>query len=289
MRHARDQFAKDLLDLLLSPHGGVRQEAVIAGTDAQRADLRFIPRRGARRARGLLGRITRRPALFEHFSTAPSVDEILAGLRKVLTWRHHRAKKKRRTDVLCWMLCAGRPDTVLQTLPLSPTPRWPAGVYGTGFPIRVVVIDELPKDSDTILLRLLGKGPTAIEAERELERTRDDFPALDELYGLLVEFHESRTDEEEDSMGLQLARYYAARYRAWKEETRAQGHAQGHAEGRLLGAIEGRLRRVLTEDERARLSRRVARDGHDDVLQRVLGLDDPDLGRWVAGKRVRPS
>lgn len=38
-----------------------------------------------------------------------------------------------------------------------------------------------------------------------------------------------------------------------------------------------------------RAEKRIARDGLDAVSQRALALDDHDLARWVAGKRVRVS
>lgn len=155
MRNVRDPFAKDLLEVVLAPHGGVRQDALIPGTDAQRADVRFVPRRGARRAHGLLGRMARGPCLFEPFSDAPSADDLLACMRKLLTWRHLRAKRRLRGEVLAWALCAGRPSDALATLAMRPTPRWPTGVYGAGFPLRVVVLDELPRAARTIPLRRL--------------------------------------------------------------------------------------------------------------------------------------
>jgi predicted transposase YdaD len=101
-------------------------------------------------------------------------------------------------------------------------------------------------------------------------------------------------------MAVDLSRYYA-----WKEQQRAEGRIEGEArgrlvgrlegrlegeaDGRLLGGIEARLRRVLTDEELTRFRRRVARDGRDAVHQRALALDDRELARWVAGKRVRSN
>lgn len=285
MRNVRDEFAKSLLDLLLSPHGVVRTEAAIRGTDTQRADLLFVPRHRPPRAWGLLGRIARRPATFEHFSAAPDVDEALACLRKLLTWRHLRAREKRRADATAWMLCAATPVTLLRALDLRATPRWPRGIYGTGIPLRVIALDELPRTPDTALLRLLGSDALRHDATRELDAAGDAVPHLDEVRGLLVQFAQPRSPtEEDDAMAVDLSRYHA-----WKEQNRAEGRAEGLAHGRILGAVEARLRRALTDDELARFERRLARDGRDAVHQRALALEDADLARWVAGKRVRTS
>ncbi|MFO0630239.1 MAG: hypothetical protein U0325_32080 [Polyangiales bacterium] len=44
---------------------------------------------------------------------------------------------------------------------------------------------------------------------------------------------------------------------------------------------------MLYDEELTRFRRRRRRDGRDAVHQRALALDDRELARWVAGKRVR--
>lgn len=292
MRQRRDQFAKDLLDLLLSRWGTLRTEDPVPATDTQRADVSFIPKRAPPATLGLLARLAVAACLFELFTDPPTREALLACLRKLLQWRHALRKKDAQAEPLCWVLCASRPTLALNALGLASAREWPAGVYTCGWPIAVVVLDELPRTRDTVLLRLLGRDRTRDAALDELSTVPLDPDALDEIVGLFVDYDTLSADPEDPAMAVDLSRYYA-----WKEQQRAEGRAEGEAlgraegeaNGRLLGAIEARLRRVLSTDELVRLQRRVTRDGRDAVYQRALALDDADLTRWIAGKRVRAN
>ena len=163
-----------------------------------------------------------------------------------------------------------------------------------------------------MLLRLLGRDATregALDALTSLPLTPD---RLDEIVGLFVHYATLSAPTEDPTMAVDLSRYYA-----WKEQQRAEGRLEGEArgrlegeargrlegrlegeargrlegeaDGRLLGSLEARLRRVLTDEELTRFRRRVDRDGRDAVHQRALALDDRELARWVAGKRMRTN
>ena len=307
MRHRRDHLGKDLLDLLLSRWGTLRTEVPVPATDAQRADVSFVPRAELPPTLGLLARLGALPCLFELFSEGPSREELLACQRKLLQWRHALRKRHRDAEPMCWLLCAERPTLALHALGFAADGETP-GIYRNAYGLRVIVLDELPRTGDTVLLRLLGRDATreaALDALTSLPLTPD---RLDEIVGLFVHYATLSAPTEDPTMAVDLSRYYA-----WKEQQRAEGRLEGRlegeargrlegrlegeargrlegeADGRLLGSVEARLRRVLTDEELTRFRRRVARDGRDAVHQRALALDDRELARWVAGKRVRTN
>ena len=283
MRHRRDHLGKDLLDLLLSRWGTLRTEVPVPATDAQRADVSFVPRAELPPSLGLLARLGAVPCIFELFSEGPSREELLACQRKLLQWRHALRKRHRDAEPMCWLLCAERPTLALQSLGFAADGETP-GIYRNAYGLRVIVIDELPRTGDTVLLRLLGRDATreaALDALTSLPLTPD---RLDEIVGLFVHYATLSAPTEDPIMAVDLSRYYA-----WKEQQRLEGRLEGEADGRLLGSLEARLRRVLTDEELTRFRRRVARDGRDAVHQRALALDDRELARWVAGKRVRTN
>jgi hypothetical protein len=127
-------------------------------------------------------------------------------------------------------------------------------------------------------------GPTREGALDDLGAVPLEPATLDGIVGLFVHDSALSDSTEDPTMAVDLSRDYA-----WKEQQRVEGRAEGRAEGRLIGALEARLRRVLADDELTRLERRIARDGRDAVHQRALALDDGDLVRWIAGKRVRTN
>src|SRR6185312_5468360 len=69
-----------------------------------------------------------------------------------------------------WVLSAGRPSSANEAFGFQPAESWPAGVYRAprGFHAGLVVVRELPKTRDPLLLRLLGAGKVFREALAEL-------------------------------------------------------------------------------------------------------------------------
>jgi hypothetical protein len=82
-----DQLAKEILDLLLSALGRLETEAEVPAIPTQRADVFFEPDRAcddARRALGLVGRMTDQCCFFEAFHEAPDVAEVTDRLCRLL-------------------------------------------------------------------------------------------------------------------------------------------------------------------------------------------------------------
>jgi hypothetical protein len=283
-----DQFAKDVLDLLLSAHGHVETEVEAPALKSQRADVLFEPdpsHDAARRSLGLLGRMTDRCCLFEPFHEAPDAAEVAACLRKLLNHRHARALAHRPAAERAWLLCAGRPDGALRSLRALASEGWPRGFYDLGetLPLWIVVLAELDEAEDTLALRLMGAGATLRRALLDLQQT----PAgevRDALVRRVVELHIARdrgplNEQEEDELMRQLPFVEELERRC-----RAEGLSQGRTEGTLLALsriVERRLRRALSTAEREALRERLAQLG-DRALDDALDLDARVLEAWLA-------
>src|SRR5262249_15613873 len=153
MHNRFDHLGRTIGLAALGPSGLTVAEAVIA-PDARRADLRHEPdpARDVERERlGLLGRIASIVCLIELYSGAPSDDEAIACLGKLIAFRQQRqreALKRRRekenpaeeppaakpwVSPFCWIIAARRPAAVLSRFAAIAAPTFPRGVYfGTG-------------------------------------------------------------------------------------------------------------------------------------------------------------
>jgi hypothetical protein len=298
-----DQLAKEILDLLLSARGRVETEAEVPSLATQRADLYFEPdtdQDEARRALGLLGRMSDRSCFFEAFHEAPDVAEVTACLRKLLNHRHARALANRSPAERAWLLCGGRPDAALRAFRATPSEGWERGIYdlGEAMPISLVVLSELPETQDTLPLRLMGAGKTL---RRSVAALRESPPGevRDALLLRMVERHIERrargvltpdeAEEEEAMKGFPLVEEMkrAARIEGLTEGL-TRGILEGLTKGRTEGAhlalgryVERTLGRTLTVDEDDVLRRRLVLRG-DRVLDEVFGLDAAALDAWLS-------
>ncbi|HEU4537555.1 MAG TPA: hypothetical protein VFS00_25725 [Polyangiaceae bacterium] len=185
MRHRFDRIGKDLLRGALEPGGAVATELEVPTADAQAVDTWFEPapeRQAERQRAGLLGRMAETPTMFEPFHDPPSLDEVRGCVRKQLALDHHRALEARKQGrprpafPRLWALSTGRPDGVLAGYGLTPIAGWPPGFY-EGRPAEamgVVVLRELPREHETLLLRLMGSGAVLRAAIEDLKRLPDD-------------------------------------------------------------------------------------------------------------------
>jgi len=177
-----DQFAKQALDVLLSPIGEVRTQVEIHG-EVQAADVLFLPARDHEDERirlGLLGRMAETACLLEPFHGAPGANEALDCLTKHLTLRRNLVREARKDDrapeiPMLWILSAGRPETVLAGLGFSPLVDWPTGSWQAAplLSMRLIVLRDLPETRATLPLRLMGAGATLKRAIAELNALPD--------------------------------------------------------------------------------------------------------------------
>ena len=168
---------------------------------------------------------------------------------------------------------------MLLKLKAEAAPGWPVGVYFHGddlYRTGIVVVDELPRDRSTLLVRIMAAGPVLPEALADLAALPDDAHERAVAEQILVHLERvigkkpGRTPEEEE--------FIVSMQGTWKE-AREQGRAEGRTEGRDEGRDEGRT------EEAARAVLTVLRVRGiavpDAARERILAETDPArLERW---------
>ena len=143
-----------------------------------------------------------------------------------------------------WIISAGRPASGLEGFEFRSFEGWPTGVYRSPRLLfaGVVVTSELPRERDTLLLRLMGAGACLRDAVAELAALPVDARERAIAGPVLLRCHidipkdpANRTNEDEEFMT-----DTQEIFEAWERETIAKGLAKGLAEGRSKGLAEGR-------------------------------------------------
>jgi hypothetical protein len=269
---------------------------------ARHADLRHEPdpSRQAERARlGLLGRLASVPCLLELFSSTPGEDKVLDCVGKLIAFRQdlqREAARRRRRDPgpappfvkpHLWIITAGRSSVGIETLGAAPAEGWPRGVYLTPVPaaggrrrpgshrvpggmrVGFVVASELPRERETILVRLMAGGAALSAAVADLAAlpagayeqvvASADVVELRQMLG-----QKSRRTRQEEA--------FIMNTRDGFEQLREEGRREGRDEGRT----EANARAVLT----VLRVRGIAVP--DAARERILAERDPArLERWI--------
>jgi len=284
MHNRDDQFAKNVLRDALSRACAAETEVeVLAAT--QKIDVYSVPdpARAAERAQmGLLGDLSAEPSLFEPFHDTPTLRKVRRCINKQHTWHHELERRARAaagsppadTDLAesaqeavifpaLVVISPGRPETALDAYGCKPVRP---GVYHAvwGLALRVIVLAELPRTRETLLLRLLGAGRLLREALTDLAALSDDAWEKTIATPLLVHFrlgNEHATNQEND---------VSAEIQAWFEDYQQKLRNEALKEGRNEG-----VRTVLLRQLRARFGELPAA-----TVARVETADLADLERW---------
>ncbi len=218
--------------------------------------------------------------MLEAFHEAPSLDDVIECLRKLLNHRRARKLNHPRAAARTWLLCGGRPDTAIAKLHATPMRDWPTGFYDVGdaLPLVFVVISELPDDDDTLPLRVMGAGTSLHRALRRLRQRYRALPKGPALFATVVNVFlaaRKRGAVLSEALMVDLTEAY--------EYMRTQ-HEAGRLEGTLAPLAhlcERKLSRALTETERDGLQRRVERDGANPASDAVFDLGPVELAAWL--------
>jgi hypothetical protein len=308
LRNRFDQFGKNILHDILRLRGEAQTEAEVPPGDAQRIDVWFVPEAARQRAgprlTGALAALVEAPALIELWSECPQDKHFHACLRKRYAWHHTLEVRDKREWAMppLWGISAGRPDGILDRFGFEPVPEGPAGSYrtaATGWQVRMIVVGELPRVRDTILLRLLGHRPVRRQAIADLKALAED--ALERrvaqpwLVRLKLELEAAdptmlSADDKETAMDVQewyeqfkrdlKHEWYEQFERDQAERFKAEGRTEGQLQT-LIHQFERRLRRTLTLDERDRLAARVREQGAEHIGDIVLDSSPDELATWL--------
>lgn len=292
VRSRFDQFAKTMLDMVLSEVGEVRTQEEIHG-EVQAADVLFAPApgRAAERARlGLLGRMVETACLLEPFHDTPGADAALDCLTKQLTLRRNLVREARKDErgrpaiPRLWILSPGRPVRVLVGLGFRPLAGWPAGVWQAPLLLStyLVVLRDLPETRDTLPLRLMGAGAAHERALDELKALPSEDWQREVFIPLLLAFRilHPQDLEEPDEELMRYAEQMKALYADWEREVKERGVQEGMKKGREEGLKQGRseLRRLFVDLYQDRFGSLPA-----PLLAAIEATEDaPTLRAWIA-------
>jgi hypothetical protein len=309
-----DQLGKKIGLRALGPSGRTDAQHEIHAS-ARQADLRHAPdpAREAERARlGLLGRLASVPCLLEMFSSTPGEESVVHCLGKLIAYRQERwrqAKKARRrrrdqedaepfVKPYLWVITAGHPTSGIFVLGAARAEGWPRGVYLTqaappkagrsrrpaarrtpgGLCVGFVVASELPRERDTILVRIMAGGAALTAALDDLAALpagayERDVASTDVLELRQMLGQKSRRTKEEEA--------FIVSTQSIVDQLRAEGRDEGRAEGEaraLLTVLRGRgiavadaaRERILAERDRARLERWLEKAGTAATVAELL-------------------
>ena len=287
MHNRFDHYMKNLLRETLSYVSKEHETEVEVIAATQKIDVYAVPdpdRADERKDLGWLGELSDAPTMFELFSATPNVARFRPCLKKQLSW-HAELERRARValgdavqedgedkdvEIVVFprllVVSQGRPETVLEKFGAR---KRRDGVYELieGLWTFVVVLSELPRTRQTLLLRLMGRDRVLAEA---LEDLRALPPAAQERCVALPLLLHFRFDVENHVQDEQAMSAEIAEIKAWyqsfvEEQQRKErelrdaavkkalddGVSQGISQGISQGVVKGE-RALLVRQLRAR-------------------------------------
>ena len=257
-RLIHDQFAKDYLEDMLSPYGEVRAARPVVG-EVREIDVWYEPSglgQASPSALGLLGRLAGTKAMFEPFRNPAKPHQICNCLLKLLevlgeTEREANRKKQKLGDRALpnlWIITPTASAEILNGFHAKLDEEWEQGIYFLGEHLRtaIIVVHKLPRNRETLWLRVLGRGTVQSTAIDELEALPKDNPsraiALNLLYNLRKNLEANANINTTDR---KLIMRLKPLYQQDREEAIREGMQQGIQQGTQQGTqviIENLLR-----------------------------------------------
>ncbi len=253
-----DQFSKQLLEEVLAPYGTVEISLEVTG-ESQLVDVFFEPSSSveiAPQGLGLLGRIAQTPCLLEPFRNQPSAFEIRSCLQKLYQVHgNYLRKAKREKESIAdselpqlWIFASSASDALLNGFGVSSNEDWGSGVYflHPSLKAAIVAINQLPRNEETLFLRLLGKGQTQKQAVDEVIAIDAREPKRAAILRLLASWKISIeiTGQVEAEKELMMALTQA--YLEWEQQTEQRGRTEGKTEEARSLILRQLTRRVGT-------------------------------------------
>ena len=281
MRKRYDHISKTALTTLLAGKGTVLIERRTTA-EPQSIDALFERKAPPDNEPGIAGLLARETALFEPFHQAPRRAAVRACLMKQFTLEAERRRKRvgAKKPPLLWILSAGMPRKVIAWFHFRRMKRAPLGVWTAprSLRMRLVVISELDRCRETLLLRLMGAGRTLHDALEDLRHLPETAPERKAMLPTLAQSGMElkmqpgkRTQAEEKRMNdVQWA------FDELLRKTAEEGKGEG-----VKRQFEHRLGRKLIVREDKTLRDRLSTLGADRLGIVVLDLSAVELARWL--------
>lgn len=253
-----DTFSKQVLEELLTPLGSVEVSQEVPG-ESRFIDVCFIPVVQPHVnlvELGVLGRMVAAACLIEPFRNPPSRTEVRNCLLKLLMVHADVQRRARRDEERTleaelpslWILSPSASATLLSSFAAQAQERWGPGIYflSESFRTAIVAINQLPCTTETLWLRLLGKGQTQQQAITEVLNFSADDPLRDRILQLLVNWKinlevTGAFEQEEQSLMATLSQAYLE----WEQQTEQRGVERGRQEGMERGIEQGERSLIL--------------------------------------------
>jgi len=245
-----DRLAKNSGSALLQRVGKVETQAEVVA-DAQWVDLTYDPEPDKLHLLAPFGLIARMveegPGQLEFFHAAPSVDDVLFCMQKQTERRRKRADPRVQPAPRLWIIAAGRPRRMLTGLGFDPMPDWPHGFYRCppDFLAMTVVVSELPKGRETLMLRIWGAGRVLKEAIAELLALPEDAPERGLLLPVVLNLRRMKSNVPKTPEEKEFEMLTQPLVDQWERELLQRGRQEGLQEGRQERLKS--MRRVLLE------------------------------------------
>jgi Domain of unknown function (DUF4351) len=243
-RFPHDEFAKGFLESLLSPFGQVQTSFKIS-SEVREIDIYFQANDSTRSIPelGLLGKIAQTDFAIEPFRNPPTGFQIRACMGKLFDLHADLIREAKRsqqpepkiTDLpMLWILSPTLSQPILEEFgAMLAAEIAPSGVYlaPPGYKTGIIVIHQLPKTSETLWFRLLGKGKVQSNAINEVAALPPDSlgrqDALAWLGNLrvILEARETQEPEEEELM-MQLSPLFLEKLQAAEERGEVKGQQE---------------------------------------------------------------
>ena len=239
-----DDFAKTYLTELLRPIGKTIVNRPLK-TDTRYADLWFkLSDKADRTHLGLLGELLTRDALIEVFRNPAIELEIRSSQSKLNAEEIDRLNKARRKKQIIpkeklpwlWLIMPTASIEIREGFGVSGTEH--PGVYD--FPklqrTGLIVVHQLAKTEDTLLLRVLGRAGEQKRAIDELTQIQSPPPlyrTIEETltaYRAILETRGQITPEDEELL-MNLSTVYQNLKEDWRKEGQKEGQKKGRKEG----------------------------------------------------------
>ena len=294
-RFVYDQFYKDYLDGFLNKCGSVEIDKRVS-SEVKQIDVWFVPNpdlSAHRSTLGFLGRMAATRSIFEPFHSPATPGEIcdcMVKLRYVCNQEQREANRSRRQVAWqdfprLWVLTPTASKGLLSGLNAKLDKSWESGVYTLGKTLRtaIVVIHQLPENSETLWLRLMGNGSTQSRAIEELKALPPEHPNREMTLELLLNFYEHLSedrnlDEAGSNLVMQLEPLLDKKLEKKFQEGEQQGIQQGEQRGRRI-MIESGLQVSFGEldAELASVAEQMVALPPEDTIRLIMQL--PQLSR----------
>ena len=260
-RFIHDQFAKQYLSELLSPLGVVETSKDIH-PEGRQIDVLFTPSSSnpeRRQNLGLLGRLTATPALFEPFRNPITQSDVRTCIMKLFVLLAELEREENRTKIpvgegkipKLWILTPTASPNFLKSFSAVPSSKKDEqGIHylSTSWNTAIVVIHQLPKTTETLWLRLLGRGTVQKQAVKELEALprgnylrKSVIELVKDLIALLAKRQnkEQDLDRDDEDLIMTLTQMYEEAMAEVRQEIRQEAKEEFLQQGLQQGKVEG--------------------------------------------------